>query len=45
MFTFVSGNLALDFAGTVKARSTTFDDDLRTPAVLADWFRAAELLD
>ncbi|KIA66486.1 CGNR zinc finger domain-containing protein [Nocardia vulneris] len=45
MFTFVSGNLALDFAGTVKARSTTFDDGLRTPADLADWFRAAELLD
>ncbi|AFU06221.1 CGNR zinc finger domain-containing protein [Nocardia brasiliensis] len=45
MFTFVSGNLALDFAGTVKARSTTFDDSLRTPADLADWFRAAELLD
>ncbi|WP_405159924.1 CGNR zinc finger domain-containing protein [Nocardia sp. NBC_01499] len=45
MFTFVSGNLALDFAGTVKARTTTFDDALATPADLADWLVAAELLD
>ncbi|MGK8511219.1 CGNR zinc finger domain-containing protein [Nocardia asiatica] len=45
MFTFVSGNLALDFAGTVKARSTTFDDVLTTPAALADWIVAAQLLD
>ncbi|MGW4329402.1 CGNR zinc finger domain-containing protein [Nocardia sp. NPDC004573] len=45
MFTFVSGNLALDFAGTVKARSSTFEDILATPAVLADWIVAAGLLD
>ncbi|WP_040871219.1 CGNR zinc finger domain-containing protein [Nocardia exalbida] len=45
MFTFVSGNLALDFAGTVKARSTTFEDALTTPAALADWIAAANLLD
>ncbi len=45
VFTFVSGNLALDFAGTVKARSTTFDDVLTTPAALADWIGAARLLD
>lgn len=45
MFTFVSGNLALDLAGTVKARDTTFDDLLRTPGDLADWLRAAALLD
>ncbi|MFQ6397103.1 CGNR zinc finger domain-containing protein [Nocardia sp. KC 131] len=45
MFAFVSGNLALDFAGTVKARATTFDDHLCTPADLADWFVAADLLD
>ncbi|MGK8521205.1 CGNR zinc finger domain-containing protein [Nocardia asteroides] len=45
MFTFVSGNLALDFAGTVKARSTTFDDGLVTPTALAEWIVAAGLLD
>ncbi|MFE7743300.1 CGNR zinc finger domain-containing protein [Nocardia sp. NPDC057455] len=45
MFTFVSGNLALDFAGTVKARSSTFEDVLTTPAALADWIVAASLLD
>ncbi|MFD0360520.1 CGNR zinc finger domain-containing protein [Nocardia sp. GCM10030253] len=45
MFAFVSGNLALDFAGTVKARATTFDDYLGTPADLAEWFVAADLLD
>ncbi|WP_067808432.1 CGNR zinc finger domain-containing protein [Nocardia beijingensis] len=45
MFTFVSGNLALDFAGTVKARSTTFEDVLTSPAALADWIVAARLLD
>ncbi|WP_328407487.1 CGNR zinc finger domain-containing protein [Nocardia sp. NBC_00403] len=45
MFAFVSGNLALDFAGTVKARATTFDDYLRTPADLDEWLVAADLLD
>ncbi len=41
----MSGNLALDFAGTVKARATTFDDFLATPADLDEWLLAAELLD
>ncbi|WP_051021459.1 CGNR zinc finger domain-containing protein [Nocardia araoensis] len=45
MFTFVSGNLALDFAGTVKARSTTFEDVLTSPAILDDWIVAAGLLE
>ncbi|WP_069161331.1 CGNR zinc finger domain-containing protein [Nocardia altamirensis] len=45
MFTFVSGNLALDFAGTVKARTGTADDGLGAPADLADWLVAADLLD
>ncbi|PXX65556.1 putative RNA-binding Zn ribbon-like protein [Nocardia tenerifensis] len=45
MFTFVSGNLALDFAGTIKARTGSFDDALGRPADLAEWFVAAELLD
>ncbi|WP_433625728.1 CGNR zinc finger domain-containing protein [Nocardia sp. CA-120079] len=45
MFAFVSGNLALDFAGTVKARATTFDDLLTTPADLDEWLLAADLLD
>ncbi|MEV6432520.1 CGNR zinc finger domain-containing protein [Nocardia sp. NPDC051463] len=45
MFAFVSGNLALDFAGTVKARATTFDDYLHTPADLDVWLVAADLLD
>ncbi|WP_433712603.1 CGNR zinc finger domain-containing protein [Nocardia sp. CA-084685] len=45
MFTFVSGNLALDFAGTVKARATTFDDLLTTAADLDEWLLAADLLD
>lgn len=45
VFTFVSGNLALDFAGTVMGRSTRFEDVLSTPAALADWIVAAGLLD
>ncbi|MEV5836685.1 CGNR zinc finger domain-containing protein [Nocardia sp. NPDC052112] len=45
MFAFVSGNLALDFAGTVKARATTFDDLLTSPADLDEWLVAADLLD
>ncbi|MBL1076740.1 CGNR zinc finger domain-containing protein [Nocardia sp. 2] len=45
MFTFVSGNLTLDFIGTVKARRTDFADTLTTPADLSDWFVAAGLLD
>ncbi|MFI7663859.1 CGNR zinc finger domain-containing protein [Nocardia sp. NPDC049526] len=45
MFAFVSGNLALDFAGTVKARATMFDDFLTTPEDLDEWLLAADLLD
>ncbi|MFF2553701.1 CGNR zinc finger domain-containing protein [Nocardia sp. NPDC058058] len=45
MFTFVSGNLALDFIGTVKARRARFEDLLETPADLGAWAVAAELLD
>ncbi|MEV0249656.1 ABATE domain-containing protein [Nocardia sp. NPDC050712] len=45
MFTFVSGNLALDFAGTVKHRSTAFLDALATPADLAEWLVVAGVLD
>ncbi|MBH0778594.1 CGNR zinc finger domain-containing protein [Nocardia sp. NEAU-351] len=45
MFHFVSGNLALDFAGTVRYRSTDFQDDMTTADDLANWLVAAELLD
>ncbi|MBF6176372.1 CGNR zinc finger domain-containing protein [Nocardia blacklockiae] len=45
MFTFVSGNLALDFAGTVNARTTEYLDRLTTPADLARWLREAGVLD
>ncbi|MRH86437.1 hypothetical protein GFY24_02955 [Nocardia sp. SYP-A9097] len=45
MFTFVSGNLALDFIGTVKARRGRFEDTLETPADLGTWAVAANLLD
>ncbi|MFC9893373.1 CGNR zinc finger domain-containing protein [Nocardia sp. NPDC127579] len=45
MFTFVSGNLALDFAGTVKHRSTTYIDGLTTADALAEWLVDAGLLD
>ncbi|WP_019932150.1 ABATE domain-containing protein [Nocardia sp. BMG111209] len=45
MFTFVSGNLALDYAGTVEARTTEYRDRLVTGPDLADWLVAAGLLD
>jgi predicted RNA-binding Zn ribbon-like protein len=45
MFTFVSGNLGLDFAGTVQARVREYRDLLQSPADLADWVVAAGLLD
>ncbi|MEU6560204.1 CGNR zinc finger domain-containing protein [Nocardia nova] len=45
VFTFVSGNLALDFAGTVKERDTGFVDLLTTPGALDEWLVAAGLLD
>jgi predicted RNA-binding Zn ribbon-like protein len=44
-FTFVSGNLALDFAGTVLHRDTTSEDALPTPETLQDWAVAAGLVD
>ena len=44
-FTFVSGNLALDFAGTVLHRSTAAEDLLRTPRRLGEWSVAAGLVD
>jgi len=34
---FVSGNLALDFAGTLKWRHDDLEELLRTPADLAEW--------
>jgi predicted RNA-binding Zn ribbon-like protein len=43
--TFVSGNLALDFAGTVGSRRTEQVELLRGPADLASWTTAAGLLD
>ncbi|WP_330184249.1 ABATE domain-containing protein [Nocardia sp. NBC_01503] len=45
MFTFVSGNLALDFIGTVKSRRDRFEDTLETPADLDAWAIEANLLD
>ncbi|NKY85788.1 CGNR zinc finger domain-containing protein [Nocardia veterana] len=44
MFTFVSGNLALDFAGTVKEREAGFIDLLTDPAALDDWLVEAGVL-
>ncbi len=44
-YTFVSGNLALDFAGTVEHRDTAPDDLLRSPRELREWFAAAGLVD
>ncbi|RDI46872.1 CGNR zinc finger domain-containing protein [Nocardia mexicana] len=45
MYTFVSGNLALDFAGTVHSRTTDRLERLVAPADLAHWLVEAELLD
>ncbi|MBG0817653.1 ABATE domain-containing protein [Planomonospora sp. ID82291] len=44
-FTFVSGNLGLDLAGTVGRRRTGRVDLLATPTDLARWTVAAGLLD
>jgi predicted RNA-binding Zn ribbon-like protein len=44
-FTFVSGNLALDFAGTVKYRDGAPEDLLSSPALLREWLAAAGLVD
>lgn len=45
MFTFWSGNLALDFAGTMAHRDTDRIDVIDTPDLLASWVVAAGLLD
>jgi predicted RNA-binding Zn ribbon-like protein len=44
-FTFVSGNLALDFAGTLQHRATTRDELLSSPQRLQEWSVAAGLVD
>ena len=44
-FTFVSGNLALDLAGTVKHRDTAPEDLLSSPMLLREWLAAAGLVD
>ncbi len=44
-FTFVSGNLALDFAGTVLHRRAEAEDLLPAPRQLGEWSVAASLLD
>jgi predicted RNA-binding Zn ribbon-like protein len=44
-FTFVSGNLALDFAGTVLHRATAPEDLLTSPPALGEWAVAADLAD
>ncbi|WP_225725836.1 MULTISPECIES: ABATE domain-containing protein [unclassified Nocardia] len=45
MHTFVSGNLALDFAGTVRGRTTYNEDTLTDPAAFGRWTVAASVLD
>ncbi|MBB5913941.1 putative RNA-binding Zn ribbon-like protein [Nocardia transvalensis] len=45
MFTFVSGNLALDFAGTVHSRREDPRERLLTPADLGRWLVEANLAD
>lgn len=44
-FTFFSGNLALDLAGTVSHRRTDRSDALAAPADLARWVADAGILD
>jgi predicted RNA-binding Zn ribbon-like protein len=41
----VSGNLALDFAGTVAHRNNAREDSLSSPPRLAEWAAAAGLVD
>lgn len=45
MFTFVSGNIALDFAGTVRSRRLAPEDLLTSPDDLAAWVVAAGVVD
>lgn len=44
-FTFVSGDIALDFAGTIGRRRTDRTENLDAPGAFADWAVAAGLLD
>jgi len=44
-FTFVSGNVALDFAGTLQHRATTRDEMLSSPQRFQEWAVAAGLVD
>jgi len=44
-FTFVSGNLALDFAGTLQHRDTAPTDLLSSAGRLREWWTAAGLVD
>ncbi len=44
-FVFVSGNLALDFVGTLNERRTTRVENLLRPGDLADWLLGAGVLD
>jgi predicted RNA-binding Zn ribbon-like protein len=44
-FKFVSGNLALDFAGTLQHRATTRDEMLSSPRRFQEWSVAAALVD
>jgi predicted RNA-binding Zn ribbon-like protein len=44
-FTYVSGRRCLDFAGTLKYRTSTREDLLTDPRLLSDWAVQARLLD
>jgi predicted RNA-binding Zn ribbon-like protein len=44
-FTFVSGNLALDFAGTLQYRDTAPRDLLSSAGLLREWWTAAGLVE
>jgi predicted RNA-binding Zn ribbon-like protein len=44
-FTFVSGNLALDFAGTLQHRDTAPRELLSSAGLLREWWAAAGLVD
>lgn len=43
-FTYVSGNLALDFVGTLNERRTTRVENLKGPGDVADWLVGARVL-
>jgi predicted RNA-binding Zn ribbon-like protein len=43
-FTFVSGNLALDFAGTLQHRDTTPKELLSSPGLLREWWAESGLV-